>query len=337
MISEIYNNEDWNKALLEFDYYDCYHTYDYHSISKLENEKAVLLVYKSCYVIIALPLLVRPIAGTIYFDATSVYGYSGPIIKRIDNTDDFTNFQTILNEYFNQKNIVSVFSRLNPFIENQENILKGFGSLNELGNIVNIDLTLDLEIQRQRYSKTTKRYLNKVRKLCSVKKSKDEKDIKTFIELYYENMDRVNAKKSYYFDGKYFFKMMDTNDFKTEVYFAILNETNEIISAAIMMKTKDIIQYHISGTRNNYLDITPIRLLLDETRIDGANEGFKYFNLGGGLGSEEDSLFNFKASFSKDFKQFKVWKYIVNKDVYDMLSKDKKSKTNFFPLYRLES
>ena len=40
-----------------------------------------------------------------------------------------------------------------------------------------------------------------------------------------------------------------------------------------------------------------------------------------------------KSGFSKDFKQFSVWKYVVNQAVYDELSKDKEV-SDFFPLYR---
>jgi len=105
----------------------------------------------------------------------------------------------------------------------------------------------------------------------------------------------------------------------------------------MMIKTNNIIQYHISGTKNEYLYLTPIRLLIDEMRIKGTEEKYTYFNLGGGLGSTEDSLFNFKSSFSKDFKNFKIWKYIVNEQVYKQLSEQYSKPDSddiFFPLYR---
>ena len=50
---------------------------------------------------------------------------------------------------------------------------------------------------------------------------------------------------------------------------------------------------------NSFLKLSPIRLLIDEARIQGSLENYKYFNLGGGLGNQIDSLFHFKASFSK--------------------------------------
>jgi lipid II:glycine glycyltransferase (peptidoglycan interpeptide bridge formation enzyme) len=105
----------------------------------------------------------------------------------------------------------------------------------------------------------------------------------------------------------------------------------------MFVKTNGIVQFHLSGTRTEYLRLRPSKLFLDEMRVEATNEGFPYFNLGGGLGSKEDTLFEFKASFSKDFRAFDVFKFIVNQEVYDELSQSSsKENTNidYFPAYR---
>jgi hypothetical protein len=77
-----------------------------------------------------------------------------------------------------------------------------------------------------------------------------------------------------------------------------------------------------------------MKLILDEARLLGNQTTAKSLHLGGGVGgSDEDSLFRFKSGFSKDFKEFSVWKFIVNEEIYEDLSKDKVC-TDFFPLYR---
>jgi len=335
--SVITDEKEWKSALEKIGNYDFYHTYDYHKVSKQENENAILIKYQEGEKEILLPLIIRKIPNTPFSDATSVYGYSGPIQKNIDETFSNDNFIEHLNKYFKQEKIVSVFSRLNPFIKNQALILNGLGDINTLGNVVNIDLTKNIIEQKTLFSKTTKRYLNKCRKLCDFKISNEADDINTFIDLYYENMDRVNADKKYYFSKQYFFDFINSTDYKTEVLFAIDKDSNQIISAAMMVKTNDVIQYHISGTKNDFLKLSPIRLLIDEMRLRGTTEGYKYFNLGGGLGNNEDELFRFKSSFSKDFKPFKVWKHIAMPDAYSSLVKEKECFNgcpDFFPLYR---
>ena len=86
-------------------------------------------------------------------------------------------------------------------------------------------------------------------------------------------------------------------------------------------------------------------MLIDEMRIKATKENFKYLNLGGGLGSSEDSLFRFKSGFSKNFKEFKLWKYIVNDSVYTELtirnqqglhSSNNDNINAYFPAYRWE-
>ncbi|TAI48563.1 lipid II:glycine glycyltransferase FemX [Flagellimonas allohymeniacidonis] len=342
-LAPISTREEWNNALKKHEHYDFYHTFDYHRLSKQPDENAILLAYENQTSFIHLPLLIRSIPGEAnLFDATSVYGYPGPLCSSEDISREIVDdFIVHLKGFFEKNNIISVFSRLNPYIPNQEAILEKLGDIEVLGSIVNIDLTKDLDEQRTLFSKSTKRHLNKVRKLCTVKISKTKEDILKFKELYYENMDRVNADKSYYFSEDYFFNFIESPELDTDVLFAELKETGEIISAAMMVKTNNIIQYHISGTLTDYLDITPVRLLIDTMRIKGTEEGYTYFNLGGGLGSQNDSLLMFKSSFSKDFKDFKVWKLIVNPKKYDELSQaklkqDGTTETAFFPLYRYE-
>src|SRR5690606_15465720 len=203
--------------------------------------------------------------------------------------------------------------------------------------VVNIDLDLSLEVQRANYRDRLKTHVNKSRRLCSVKKATTKEDLKAYMDIYHENMDRVNAKKMYYFKKKYFNKLVNSNDFETEVLLAIENETGAIIAGSMFIGTNDIVQYHLSGTKNEYLHLTPTKLLIDEMRIKATNKGYKVFNLGGGLGGRnDDSLFDFKASFSKDFKEFNLWRLIVNQDIYDELVAKKgiNTKTDYFPLYR---
>ncbi len=334
MIRQITDKNNWDKVLEEVGDFDCYHTYEYHSISKNFNEKAILVCYQKNGVTIALPLLKRIVENTPYFDCTSVYGYAGPIFSGNTTNADFEAFQEGLEEYCSNEHIVSIFSRLNPYIEGQEKPLWNLGHVKTLGNIVTLDLTKRKEEQRLAFSRTTKRYINKARKFCTIKKSSSKKDVDTFMELYYENMDRVNAEKQYYFDKTYFFNLLESNDFKTEFIYAVLEETNEIVSGIITIRSKKTIHYHLSGTRTKYLYLHPLRLLLDEVRIMASNDKFYSLNLGGGLGSKANDLFNYKSSFSKDVRKFKVWEYVVNKNVYSKLIRENDGNPNIFPAYR---
>ncbi len=338
MIKIIEHKDEWKLVLEDIKNYDFYHTYDYHLFSRQKGEKPILILYQENYVCIALPLLIRNVFDTQYYDATSVYGYAGPVSKNIDKNFDNTNFITALSTFLSEQKIITLFSRLNPFIKHQETVLEGLGEKPFSGEVVSIDLTEPIDIQRSKYSRRTKTHVNKSRRFCTVRQAANKEEIKEYIDIYYENMDRVNATKSYYFDFEYFSKLMESQDFKSEVLVIEHNETKKIIAGAMFIKTNDIVQYHLSGAKNDYLDLTPAKLLIDEMRVKASEEKYTVLNLGGGLGGQNDSLFSFKSSFSKNFKPFKVWKYILNFEVYNDLIKDKKAQeidTNFFPLYRL--
>jgi lipid II:glycine glycyltransferase (peptidoglycan interpeptide bridge formation enzyme) len=335
MIVEITRKDDWNNILHEVDSYDFYHTYDYHVLSKRENEKSVLLVYRDKETLIAIPFVIRPIAGTEHFDITSVYGYAGPISKNISIDFNHSLFLLELNKYFKTQKIVSVFSRLNPYIDHQKDILKNIGDCQDMSAVVAINLTNDLETQRKGYQRRIKSQINKARRLCNIVSAKTKDEIDSFIDIYYENMDRLNAEDSYYFDRDYFYNFLKSENFESNLLLVKTKDSNEVIAGVIFVKTKDIVQYHLSSTKSEFLNITPVKILIDEMRLIATAEGYKYLNLGGGLGSKEDSLLRFKMSFSKELKTFCIWKYIVNPEIYKQLTSQNKSiTTDFFPAYR---
>lgn len=341
MIQVITDKSQWDEALKLADHSDFYHTYHYHHLSKQHNENPVLIKYHYQDNIILLPLLLRPIEDTDYSDATSVYGYAGVLTANNNKNFNHLNFKKELNNLFHTSKIVSVFSRLHPFLSYQETILYGLGQITSPGNVVYIDLTKSLEVQRLDYSRRLKTYLNKAEKNCYIEVGTTHKDLNKFIELYYNNMKRVEANKYYFFSTNYFEQLLKSEDFKTELLLCKLKETDEIISAGLFIKTDEIVQYHLSGTNELFEDLNPVKFLIDYSRIKATNEGFQFFNLGGGRSSKDDSLFRFKSRFSKDIKPFKLWKYIVNPEVYQ----DLEAKLNvqqlplqpdpdYFPSYR---
>ncbi len=328
--------KEWNLLIEEVDAYDFYSTYDYHALSSMDEEDPILIKYTQDDVIVGLPLLIRKIYDTPYFDATSVYGYAGPISKNISKNFNNQLFKEELNDFFKENQIVSVFSRLNPYLPNQNIILNSIGEIKVKGDIVMIDLTNDLDSQKKQYQRRIRSHINKARRLCTIRKANSQEDITAFINLYYENMSRVDAKKSYFFSEDYFYKFSHNDHSEIEILLASFNQTKEIISGAMFIKTKDIVQYHLSGTKTDYLDTSALKLIIDEMRIEATNENYRVFNLGGGLNSKDDSLLRFKKSFSKTLTDFSVWQHIVDKNVYEELIKSVKNddENEFFPSYR---
>ena len=342
MIEVITDKDTWKEQIDLVANSDFYHTYDYHQLSKNEGEKPVLIKYVDENISLLIPLLIRDIEDLDYRDATSVYGYAGPLVQHSNGPMEVEKFQTAFNQFLYKNNIVSVFSRLHPYIEGQETILNGLGTINALGKVVFIDLRDTIENQRAKFNRRLKTYLNKSRRSCTVIKGDIDEHLEDFKRLYHQNMKRVDADDSYFFTDDYYRNVLLSNEYESELSLCIHNETQEIIGASMFMKKGNMVQYHLSGLSEDHFDLNPIKLIIDEMRIKSTHEGYEFFNLGGGLGSREDSLFRFKSSFSKEFKEFKTWKYIVNEDAYKQLTLNRLgedfglSEVEFFPAYRLQ-
>ena len=345
MIELIRDKEKWCEIVASTAQSDFYHTYDYHHLSKNDDEDPVLIVYREGKEIIALPLLFRMIPGTEYKDATSVYGYAGPLSANLTSEFDNSRFRKEFIEFLQWNNVVTVFSRLNPFIPLQKHILQGIGITTSPGKIVNIDLTKgDVQLWSE-YNRRLKSYINKSKREYRVIETQTDEVVRDFIDMYYGNMRRVNAQERYFFKEAYFFDLLKSRDFETKLLMASNKSTGKSIGGAMFIKKGKIVQYHLSGARESALDLNPIKLLIDEMRREASCEGYTYFNLGGGVGNQEDSLFRFKAGFSKNFKDFMLWKFVVDEKAYiDLVHRFKSgvcerlsSKcSDFFPCYRCE-
>lgn len=328
----------WNNFLKLSYIYDFHHTAFYHQIDN--NYNALLFTAEDNENFIALPLVIRPIDGTEWFDATSVYGYCGPISNKrdFDFSPDFLHFfRSNFIAYCKANNIVSIFSRLHPLI-NQEELFSGLGQVIPLNKTVAIDLRLTPEEQRKQYRKSNKSEINQLRKKgFTVEDSTSFEHIERFIEIYYETMDRVQASAYYYFDKAYFHSFLNNPYFGNKLL--SVKYEGQIIASAIFTITDKIMQYHLAGTVEAFIRLTPMKLILDEARLLGNELGLEFLHLGGGVGgSDDDSLFRFKSGFSDLFHQFSVWKYILDEEKYDYLVKERglsQSGSAFFPLYRM--
>lgn len=326
-------NPKWDELVKSSAIYDFHHTTFYHKIDN--NFTSLLFVAEDENDFVALPLVLRPIEQTLWVDFTSVYGYCGPITNRknFDFNKVFIDFfQLKLKEYCRENNVVSLFSRLHPLIA-QQSIFINMGEVSKLNKTVVIDLKLSPEEQKREYRKSCKSELNQLRrKGFYVEEAKSTEDVDRFIDIYYETMDRVKASPYYYFSKEYFHSFLSQTYFRNKLLVAKFED--KIIAGAIFTITDKIMQYHLAGTTEEFIKVTPMKLILDEARLLGNNLSMDYLHLGGGVGgSDDDSLFRFKSGFSKLSCQFSVWKYIFNEKVYNQLSENKKD-SSFFPLYR---
>jgi Acetyltransferase (GNAT) domain len=337
----------WMEVLERSRQHDFYQLPQYHRVAEQHGEgTAQLFVYREADYTIGLPLLLRPIDPADqngWHDATSVYGYGGPVSSHDAlPADVVANFQAALTEELSGRRVVAVFSRLHPLID-QRHILAGLGECPAHGQTISIDLTQPDAAQRAQYSKSCRKTLRQLGELGFVGlHDRQMRYLPEFVAVYLETMRRTRAHSSYLFDKAYFEMLVRELDGIVQL-FVVLND-GEVAAATICTIRDGIVQDHLGGTRDAFLRFSPDRLIVDTERLWATEIGARVFHLGGGVGGQEDSVFSYKAQFSKRRHTFRTWRWIVRTDVYEQLVASETNvnagddqngaDTEYFPAYR---
>jgi carbamoylphosphate synthase large subunit len=338
---------EWNAVLSKTRQYDFHHLPQYHRMAEQIGEgTARLFVYSENGYTIALPLLLQPVDPNEpdgWQDATSVYGYAGPVASDDSPPDSFVRtFQEALRAELSRARVVSVFSRLHPLIP-QQGMIAGIGDCVGNGQTISIDLTSLDEEQRAHYNKSCRRSLRKLHEagfVCVY--DREKRCLEEFVEVYLETMCRTGAHDSYFFDRAYF-EMLTRELGEVSHLFVVLKD-GEVAAATICTNCARIVQDHLGGTRDAFLKFSPDRLLVDTERSWAKESGARVFHLGGGVGAHEDSVFQYKAGFSDRRHIFPTWRWILQPDVYEELCAEKARwntangllpvSAGYFPAYR---
>jgi Acetyltransferase (GNAT) domain len=280
------------------------------------------------------------------FDVVSPYGYPGFLYNR-EATSDPNFLRSVTNELissFLSKHICSAFFRLHPILN--RDVLDIFPentfNFSNKGETIAVDLSLSAEQiwSNTRDSHRTK--INRCKRQGMVAKIVDTRQsLPEFMAIYQETMNRVAAKDTYYFDVEYYLNLFDLED---RVHLCLVELDGQAICGSLLFEYGGIVQYHLGGTRNEFLKLAPTTLMFDFIRLWAKERGNLYFHLGGGLGGVNDSLHHFKAGFSKQKYPFFTLRSIVNSENYDKLVARRAKildiptetllESDFFPAYR---
>jgi hypothetical protein len=327
--------------------HDFHHMAAYHRIAEQRGEgSAALFVYRSAGYTIAVPLLLRaadPSDPSGPQDATSVYGYAGPVASHREiPVAVIDSFQRALREELERRRVVAVFSRLHPLIDQRE-LLAGLGEIRSVGLTVSVDLELPPQEQWAGYSKTCRRIIRRATD-AGVVCTEDYAGVhrKEWAEMYAATMERVGAASSYRYDEGYFDHLLTELGSVLHLFVASIGST--VVAAGLYSLCRGIAQAHLGAFRAEYAVISPVRLLDDTARRWAMTSGARVFHLGGGVGGRQDSLFQYKAGFSDRRHEFGTWQWVVDENTYHRLVREHEGRagsqgwqevdTGYFPAYR---
>lgn len=278
-----------------------------------------------------------------FFDIISPYGYPGILVNVAANTPEFLNIAlNELQHHLSQKQVCSAFLRLHPILNQNWSEIHPNCRIN--GETVSIDLKLSLTEMWSHIRPVNRNRINKCKRLGMIAKIVPIVDyIDDFINIYEQTMDRVGATQYYYFGKDYFLQLAQA--LKHQLHLCIVEFNNEIICGGLFTEACGIVQYHLSGTKSTFLKQAPNKLMFDYVRVWAKERNNEFLHLGGGVGGAKDSLYEFKASFSRQRHTFSTLRLVVDENNYDRLVEkraqelnvpvEKLLNSNFFPAYRI--
>lgn len=350
----IEDSEQWDGIVRTFKIYDIYYLSGYVKAFQIHGDGDPLLFYyndgrvKGINVTMKRSVIKDPyFKGIIdddrYFDFATPYGYGGWLIENVDLTNeskiDEESMIWLFRDYGQwclRNNIVSEFVRFHPMLENHRFIGDHYDVI-KLGEVVHMKLSSPENIWENISSKNRNMIRKAMKNGVAVFNGRYPEIFRKFRSIYDSTMDKDNAEEYYYFEESFYKSMC--NDLPQNVQIFWAEKDRVVIAASIMLECKGFMNYHLSGSLQEYSSLAPTNLLLYKAALWGCEHGMKILYLGGGVGSGEDSLFKFKRAFYKgdDLHHFHIGRKVFAPDVYQdltMMRGESIENVNFFPVYR---
>lgn len=339
--------EEWDSVVKTFNSYDVYYLSGYVKAFELHGDGEPLFLYYDSEPLRGINVVMkRDIAhdehfvGRInegqYYDITTPYGYGGWYFEGEQNEIASSRFKDEYLSWCNENGIVSEFVRFHPVLENASGINNEMYEIVLLGKTVAIQLDSEEKIWERFSSKNRGHIRLATKEGVTVRIETSKEAFEVFQQIYETTMDHDNASFYYRFDKAFFESIRNDLEGYYTLFTAYLGDV--AIASSIMLYVGKNINYHLSGQLFDYRRYAGTNMILYETAKWGCHHGYDWLNLGGGLGAQGGSLYDFKKSFYKkgEDKLFCVGRKVLNKQLYDQLVsiRGELPDDNFFPRYR---
>ena len=327
---------EWRETLTRC-LHDCHHTPGWYIAAERSDHgsAAAVRVTDGAHELLV-PMLRRPI-GWDSWDATSAYGYGGPVLSHDAPAGFADEALGAAIALLRERGCVSWFIRMHPLLNAGWN--SGLGLVVEQGETVWVDLTKSAERQWQETQARHKQGINRARRAgVTVRLDREFAGLPRFVELYNATMTRLQASPYYFFDALYYRAL--ARGLGDDLLLFVAEEGGCTIGAALftVARGSGIMQYHLSAWDWEYRRHQPTKTVIHAAREWGQANGMHYLHLGGGLGSANDSLFEFKRGFSPDTHVYRTQRLVLDPNRYVALSGGDdatlKNLDGFFPAYR---
>ena len=339
---DLHSETEWDAVVCSFKDYDVYSLSGYVKAFQIHGDGEPILFYYEDNMIRGYNVVIkRDIANDVHFtdkiepqrwfDITTPYGYGGWLLE---GEGSISTLDKAFSKICREKNIVCEFVRFHPMWNNAYQMEQMYRVV-YLGHTVVMYLKDEETIWDNIISKNRNMIRKAKKNGVTVIRGNGSEAYAAFKNMYDATMRKDNAEDYYFFEEKFYESIRLDLAGNAQVFLAMYED--KPIAGSIIIYANGKMNYHLSGSDIRYRALAPTNLLLYEAAKWGSKNGMVTFHLGGGLGSQEDSLFKFKRAFNKgEPKQFAIGKKIILPDVYDELNRYRSNDpaSLFFPEYR---
>lgn len=283
-----------------------------------------------------LPLLVRPLPAG-WWDATSPYGYPGPVVRGAFQPGELERLGGCVADLLREHRILTCFLRGAPLLAGGDALLERLGTVVPNGETAVVELDRSDEEIQAGYSSLNHRLLRRARQRGYTVQIDEWSHLPRFAELYLENMRRVDAAPFYFFDGEYFARLKALLGDRVHLL-SVLSPGGELAGGELITACAGLVNGHLNATSGAHLDASPVRLTHDATWRWAKANGARIVNFGGGYGGRNDSLLAFKMSFATGSRPFRTARLVCDPGAYEeacaAAGVSPSVLTGFFPAYR---
>lgn len=281
------------------------------------------------------PLIIRPVPQRPgWHDAVSPYGYPGPLWLGSPGSDQRPHWDAFIRAC-RERQLISVFLRLHPFLASAADPQQQPGALVVHGDIYMVDLHHSDEDYQRHIRKSHRRSIRKLAEAGFQVSMDDWAHFPGFLDLYDQTMRRVDSSPYYQLGPEYFEVLR--RELKGHLHLVCaFDAQGDLAAAGLLLSCGGHVHCHLGGVDEPFVTNNPTRLLDARTVAYLRDRGFCSLNLGGGLGGGNDSLAEYKRGFATHTYPYATARIIVDPAAYRSLSGGL-GDTAFFPAYRQPS
>ncbi|WP_254509258.1 hypothetical protein [Anatilimnocola floriformis] len=277
--------------------------------------------------------------GQAMWDLQSPSGYGGPLLHSRNEPFLHSALQ-LWSRRMQERNVVSGFIRLDPLSEN-------FGLESaDVGYFCHRGTTISLALgdpANHLWPQVRRQYRSDIQAATAAglrfRLHEEALPWSDFVRLYRETMQRVGADECCFLTPADVARWEEVGGWKLATV-----ETGQgtIVSAGAFLEYHGTVQHHWQATSRCGLECAATKLLVYQAALHFQQRGNHCLHLGGGMGGQRDSLFQFKSGFSRVTHPYLTWHIPFMPQLYRRLVSERNrlnsrpAQPNFFPSYRCQ-